>query len=218
MAPAQFDSDFTSPTVRLVALLSANQASPGYCHITIETEYGLQLKLDNGSLLRAQVSSKTALLSSPPPAQGYRYEIRQDYATSYIWYAHDWPTSPGFAEGIGNAVDYDDLEARYGTRWTNAYAAWVARFERAFEAAGCHLGAGHDADIRPDFNGDPKLVGLVPGLGAGIMPLGQRRWAVEGLLLACWLSLQPGVDQVEYHPGGAGEGVCFETVDLSMRR
>ena len=89
---------------------------------------------------------------------------------------------------------------------TNAYAAWVARFERAFEAAGCHLGAGHDADIRPDFNGDPKLVGLVPGLGAGIMPLGQRRWAVEGLLLACWLSLQPGVDQVEYHPGGSGGG------------
>lgn len=53
------------------------------------------------------------------------------------------------------------------------------RYTAAFEKQECQLGS--DNDTFPDMEE-------------------RKAWVVEGLLLACWLSLQSDVEDVEYSP------------------
>ncbi|OBR16159.1 hypothetical protein CH63R_01339 [Colletotrichum higginsianum IMI 349063] len=110
-----------------------------------------------------------------PLPPGYKYYISPDFGTNFIWYDWGWPGNP---EG-GVDVPDDELEERYSTSWCNAYAHWVERYTKAFEAQGCHLGAGNE--VFPDL---------------------EERHArnIEGALLAAWLALQDGVHQVQHGP------------------
>lgn len=141
-------------------------------------------------------SSKSLPASSsnrnPASELGYQYYIWPDYGTSFVWYESDWAGNP---EGEDNVED-TDLEERYSTSWCAALKAWVERYTEAFEGQECHLGSGKDPF--PDVEG-------------------QKAWVLDGMLLACWLALQPDVEALSFQAesdkyllGTGGEGLGVE--------
>ncbi|KAK1753206.1 hypothetical protein QBC47DRAFT_462848 [Echria macrotheca] len=150
-------------------------------------------------LLRAAFSSQKIIPSSQPLKRKpffsqqqngyYQYRIQPDWhdpLPSYVSYA---PTATEDEEPVAE----DDLEARYGSEWFDAYLDWVDRLEEALHRSG-HRDWGFE--FRNPFSDE------------GVRTL----WMVEGLLLASWLGLQSDVGGVEYQPGKdvfmlpAGEG------------
>ncbi|KAK4152635.1 hypothetical protein C8A00DRAFT_34665 [Chaetomidium leptoderma] len=163
--------------------------------VMIETTYGLILETtaDGGFDVRCRLSKPAdngQSASSPPepapaqPGHGYRYYIWPDYKTSFVWYKTDWAGNPGDE----THVDQDDLKKRYGEAWERARDAWVDKYTRAFEAHECHV----QSYQGPIFS----------------TPDEQTAWTTEGVLLAAWLALQPGVDSVDFHDDG-GACVCL---------
>ena len=112
-------------------------------------------------------------LNSTEP--GYQYYIWPDYQTSFAFHVSGWAGNP---VEVGNVED-DELESRYSPSWCAALEAWVDRYTRGFEAQECHFGSEKEP---------------LPGAAE------RTAWLLEGMLLACWLALQAGVDAVEYIP------------------
>ncbi|GAB1318234.1 hypothetical protein MFIFM68171_08444 [Madurella fahalii] len=107
---------------------------------------------------------------------------------AYISYAPDaapiaMPTSTSASAA---ALRGRDLVARYDAAWCGAFGEWAEWSERA--RARTRAGpAQTQAQAQGPAFGDDE--------GARML------WMVEGLLLACWLSLQADVGAVEYAPG-----------------
>lgn len=150
----------------------------------------------------------------PPPAQQFKYLLApslHDPGASYLWYVGGgWPGNPAPApppaapdsspperqlprtppppnsssrrRGRSRTGDLPPphpvpeatLATRYHPSWFHGYLDWAERLEAS------------------------------SGSFAAQMDEGERvLWTVEGLLLACWLSLQGDVAGVEYRPDGA---------------
>ncbi|KAK0737932.1 hypothetical protein B0T18DRAFT_432838 [Schizothecium vesticola] len=137
----------------------------------------------------------------PPPAQQFKYLLApslHDPGASYLWYAGGWPgnpvppppphlppappSNPGSRRRIRHTAGgpspppHPVPEATLATRY---HPSW--------------------------FDGYLDWAERLEGSGSfGQMDEGERvLWTVEGLLLACWLSLQGDVAGVEYRPEGA---------------
>lgn len=199
----------------------ALQSSHAFARITLQTDYGLiasvsqdgsveaeladapppahegtpktaTLTSENANLVRPDDSKASSLEVTAPqdpkiaqlpsatdPSQestgkpGYEYYIWPDYCTSFVWYEPEWPGNP---EGDDN-VEESELEERYSASWCRALEAWVEKYSAAFKAQECDLGSKK-----------PPLPDLEE----------RKAWVLEGMLLACWLALQPDVDGVEY--------------------
>ncbi|KAK8074557.1 hypothetical protein PG997_009220 [Apiospora hydei] len=160
--------------------------------VTIETTYGLVITVHPDKSITvhhntvtnpgpdgASSHSAAAGPDPEPDAQseqpGYKYRMFPEYIAGFVWYDSTWPGNP---EGEFQ-VDEDELVERYGDAWNKAYDSWVDRYIAAFEKQEVHLGShNHPFPDREE----------------------RKAWVVEGLLLACWLSLQPDVENVEYSP------------------
>jgi hypothetical protein len=133
------------------------------------------------------------------PGQGYKYRLYPDkHGASHVWYAPGWPGNP---YPSAKRVREVDLEMRYPGEWFDAYLDWAERLEEAMQ----RRGKGWD------------------GIKGKREPLfvdeGERMlWVVEGLLLACWLSLQGDVGAVEYQPAGEVFVVERGTLGRVLRR
>jgi hypothetical protein len=66
--------------------------------------------------------------------------------------------------GVGPHVEENELRHRYAAPWCDAYLAWGLKYDRAFEAAECHL-SGQAGDSFPN-------------------PAEQAAFQLEGMLLA----------------------------------
>lgn len=177
--------------ISLVAALAPLTTSPTTkYHLSLETEYGLILEVSSPGFVSvrlaesppdavASVDRKEATEKQQQPRaipeskKGYDYYIWPDYKTSFVWYTPGW---------VGNPVDESnveefELQGRYSAAWCSALDAWVERYTAAFEAQECQLGSGEEpfADVAQ-----------------------RNAWLVEGMLLSCWLALQPGVESVSY--------------------
>ena len=178
-----------SPFKPLLLLANSDAAISRF---SLETSYGLVLavRTDGSVTVRLADDSTpepdTAPTNTPPPnanapehtsePKGYRYYIWPDYKTNFVWYTADWPGNP---EGEDAVLD-EDLAARYPASWTAALGAWVGRYTGVFEAQERHL-----ATVEGRLFADPEQ---------------RTAWLLEGMLLSCWLALQPGVDAVSYQP------------------
>jgi hypothetical protein len=166
-------------SIKAVELLSSiSRAKNTISRVTIQTTYGLVVEVTEDSTLNIRLSDsldETAVSGSLPKSEqpGYRYYILPDYQTSFVWYKSDWPGNPSDE----THVDEDVLEERYGELWAKAFGGWVEKYTLAFEAHECQFGSHQDP--LPD-------------------PTERAAWVVEGVLLAAWLALQPGVDAVEF--------------------
>ncbi|KAJ9150833.1 hypothetical protein NKR23_g3392 [Pleurostoma richardsiae] len=164
-----------SDLVRTVCHLCT--ALDGAYRVTIETPYGLLISVNADGSLTAALKDGTVQSATPGVDEEhktrYKYRMFPDWGAGFIWYDPSWPGNP---EGEFE-VDEDDLENRYPAVWLESYRGWKAKYEQAFEEQKCDQGS--DQDPFPDA--------------------GRRKaWVVEGMLLACWLSLQPDAESVEY--------------------
>lgn len=165
------------------------------CKVTIETTYGLvvvvnpdkSLTVQQTTIKKPDSDSSCGQQSTEPDTQpqrsGFKYRMFPEYAAGFVWYDPTWPGNP---EGTYEVED-EELEERYSDSWYKAHDDWRARYIAAFEKQESHLGS-HKNPF-PDMEE-------------------RKAWTVEGLLLACWLSLQPDVENVEYGPG-------FGNIDLN---
>ncbi|KAK4107764.1 hypothetical protein N656DRAFT_464736 [Canariomyces notabilis] len=102
--------------------------------------------------------------------------------TQYIHYTTT--TSP--ITSSSTHLKPEDLPARYSPAWCDAFSKWVSWAERSRTRRRTRTWVRGGGQKAPGSGGDE----------------GERMlWMAEGLLLACWLCLQPGVDVVEYVPG-----------------
>lgn len=164
-----------------IAVLSllAKSKDVAVARLTLQTSYGLTVEISaDGSLqVRLSETTRTSNESKPQPNShqpGFQYHVLLDYQTNHLWY-ENWDDTDEF--GTGPNVDDDDLRERYAAPWCDAYDVWVDRYTQAFEAAECHLGS--YADPFPDVTD-------------------RAVFQLEGMLLATWLALQPGVDSVKF--------------------
>lgn len=177
-------------------LLQLTTSLKHICEVTIETNYVLVVVVNpDKSLTVQQTTTKKpdsdGASSQPPKSEpdaqtqqgGFKYRIFPEWRASFVWYD---AARSGNLEDAGE-VDEEELEERYSDAWNKAYGDWRDRYTAAFEKQEVHLGS-HKHPF-PDMEE-------------------RKAWAVEGLLLACWLSLQPDVENVEYGPG-------FDKVDLN---
>lgn len=146
--------------------------------LSLQTPYGLVVDVVADGAVDIRLSDEASTLGPDSDSKtgkpGYRYYIWPDYQTTFMWYDSDWAGNP--QEGQ-DAVEEDELRERYPEPWFKAYDAWVTKYMRAFEAQECQLGSGKEP---------------FPDLKERVA------WELEGMLLASWLSLQPGVDAVEF--------------------
>jgi hypothetical protein len=154
-------------------------------HLSLQTPYGLVIDVAADGAVDVRLSDKGSISASDSDSKqakpGYRYFVWPDYQTTFMWYDSDWAGNP---QNGHVAVEEDELRGRYSVPWFTAYDAWVTKYTRAFEAQECQLGSGRE----PFVDRKEKLA-----------------WELEGMLLATWLSLQPGVDAVEFQHDSDGQ-------------
>lgn len=139
-----------------------------------------------------KVASKRADSRLETAQPGYRYYIWPDYKTSFFWYKMDWIGNPGDE----THVSQDDLRERYGEAWEKVWCAWVDKYTRAFEAHECHLRSHEE----PIFTSEEEAA-----------------WRIEGVLLAAWLALQPGVDGFEVQDDRGARICLLEKMGLTTQ-
>ncbi|KAI1363703.1 hypothetical protein F5Y08DRAFT_340410 [Xylaria arbuscula] len=157
---------------------------------TLETPYGLAIQIDHHTDDKAltislkDVSSRLSSDSQSPSTTttdqetttpSYKYRLFPDWGAGFLWYDTTWSGNP---EGEYPVME-DDIEARYGSAWHNAYEKWVDHYTEAFGKQGCDCGSKEHP---------------FPDIGE------RKAWVLDGMMLAVWLTLQPGVESVEYEP------------------
>ncbi|KAK6821251.1 hypothetical protein PG987_015651 [Apiospora arundinis] len=177
-------------------LLQLTNTLSNVSKVAIETSYGLVVVVNTDKSVAvhqttSEQSGSDGVSSQWPGSEpdpqykrpGYKYRVFPDYETGFVWYDSDWPGNPEGSFG----VDENELEERYGEAWNKTYNGWMDRYTAAFEKQKCQLDSGEHP---------------FPDTGE------RKAWVVEGLLLCCWLALQPDVENVEYGPD-------VERVDLN---
>ncbi|KAK3689240.1 hypothetical protein B0T22DRAFT_513434 [Podospora appendiculata] len=181
--PTPIDND-AQTSIDAILLASAAPSSPSHAAV---------------ARLLALPGPEARRKHTTPLGPGYKYRIVPDLsAASYMSYVPGWagnpPPPPTRHDRHGLAavmvVSEDDLERRYSLDWFDAYLDWIERLERAAAVGG-------NRRMQDHIVGDGEGEGCWPFADEGERVL----WMVEGLLLACWLGLQPGVAGVEYQPG-----------------
>jgi len=153
--------------------------------------------------------------------EGYKYRIstvkweRPDTNSFYMWYNSTGNQQAGESnscldlEEAHRALEGETLEKRYGSyapEWFDSYLDWIERAERSVEDKR-HKRRRQQRHHRQRVEGVSEEVNKeVPFEDEGERTL----WMVEGLLLACWLCLQPDVDSVEYQPVDGEEVYLLE--------
>ncbi|KAK8043436.1 hypothetical protein PG993_005866 [Apiospora rasikravindrae] len=173
--------------------------------VTIETTYGLVVVVNPDKSITVQQTTarkpdsegESSRLPNPEPQSqekplGYKYRVFPEYLDTFVWYDSTWPGNP---EDDFN-VDEDELMERYGEAWNKAYDDWRERYIVAFEEQECQLGS-----YQHPFPDKEE----------------RRAWVVEGLLLVCWLSLQPDVENVEYGPDAEKVDFNKGSVDATLQ-
>ncbi|KAK0611260.1 hypothetical protein B0T14DRAFT_500400 [Immersiella caudata] len=190
------DATPTTPTPRSKLPFSSKPA-PTSIDSILHNPHHISPETFNLAFPPASSKKKSSLPLSP--GQGYKYRIYPDkHGASHVWYAPGWPGNP---QTGAKRVREADLEMRYSGEWFEAYLDWAERLEEAMQ----RRGRGWDGvkGKREPFFVDE----------------GERMlWMVEGLLLACWLSLQGDVGAVEYQPAGAVFVVEGGTLGRVLRR
>jgi hypothetical protein len=157
--------------------------------LLIQTKYGLCITITDSLSVHSikLISPTTSIIPDPPilpdlapssPPSSFRYRLFSDYNASYLSYDTTWPHNPQYQHAVGPEV----IESRYRSLYSY-YEAWEELHEVEFEKQKCHLG-----ERGPVF--EDRKIGYA--------------WLLEGLLMACWLAMQNGVDQVVYEPGRIG--------------
>jgi len=186
---------------RIISDLSLTQKT-NY-QFTLETSYGLSVQINRDAIQRTTVitsfKQSTTLNSDIKPQtsdasrenrsttdsqpSSYKYRLFPDWGTGFLWYDTEWPGTP---EGE-NLVMEDEILARYGSAFSEAYEEWVARYTKAFREQRCDCGSGEHPF--PDV-------------------AERKAWVLDGMMLAAWLCHQSDVESVEYSPDDAT--VLFE--------
>ncbi|KAI1110332.1 hypothetical protein F5Y14DRAFT_429476 [Nemania sp. NC0429] len=169
-------------------------------NFSLETPYGLTIQINQdltqtsliASLKKNTLSDDSlqdsgAALNQDVKSAGYKYRLFPDWGAGFLWYDTAWHGNPEDEY----PVDEDDILARYGNAWSDAYEIWVDQYTEAFSKQECDLGSGEHPF--PDMTE-------------------RRAWVLDGMMLATWLCLQPDVESVEYSPGG--EKILFEKQGL----
>ncbi|CAM1511665.1 Fc.00g091780.m01.CDS01 [Cosmosporella sp. VM-42] len=173
----------TRDSVDVLMLLATNPAEY-ISRITFETSYGLVVEASGDGTLDIRLNNKCIVphtttadppeYSKPGPVGlGYQYYFWPSYQTSCVFYTLDWKCNPKDHEG---QVMFSELKASYSDAWCAAHKAWVDELNRAFIVEGRN---GPDSKSEPFI--DPKIA---------------AKWFLKGVLLGCWLALQPSVDSV----------------------
>ena len=164
-------------------------------------------------VLEALSSGKMEKVAEEPVLEDHhRYKIFPSWITSYLWSFtrhHDpeidsdeipaaeepiledhrrykiwpgWTTSYlwSLTRHHSPEVDSDEIESLYPS-WKPFFLSWGDIYESSFEERECHLGTGVEV-----FKCVRERV----------------TWETEGILIACWLALQPHVEEVQYLPRG----------------
>lgn len=144
----------------------------------------------------------------PPPAQQFKYLLApslSDPGASYLWYIGGWPGNPAPPAPSEQPPPPPTNTSRRSRRRHTADAP-----PPPHPVPEDTLATRYHASW---FNGYLDWAERLEGAGSFVhMDEGERvLWTVEGLLLACWLSLQGDVAGVEYRPDGAeGDGRVYE--------
>jgi hypothetical protein len=166
----------------LEALSLLAKAEGAISRLSIQTPYGLIVEAASDGAVDVRLSDELSKHSPSEDrsASSFFYYIWPDYQTTFLWYKADWPGNPDEE----TVVELDEMRDRYAAPWVKAYDEWVDKYTLAFEAQECQLGSGKEP-----------------------FPESAERtaWELEGMLLAVWLSMQPGVDGVEYDGASDGE-------------
>lgn len=190
--------------------------------ITFEADYGLIVEsLPDGSL---NVKLNSSLVAVKPPAEqekssesdgkptpsGYKYRIFPDWGTNHLFYDSSWPSNPPDALNCEEEEILQDHKGKTDEAalklWLEAFNAWGKRYDDAFDT---------EVNATGDFSREE-----FPDIEA------RKAWTLEGMMLAVWLALLPGVDGVEYSPhsktvvfsaSGHGESSLNDTVQSFLK-
>lgn len=176
-------------TLHYINLLALSSASPP--RITMELEYGLIVDVLPNASVTANLSDSVAVISKgnaesdDRTSNGFKYRIFPDWGTSHLFYDSSWSSNPA---DMLNAEDEEILKDHSATvkdtklrAWLKAYNGWAKKYDDAFDKELNQTGD-FDREVFPDLEA-------------------RRAWSLEGLMLAVWLALLPGVDAVEFSPG-----------------
>ncbi|KAJ8130368.1 hypothetical protein O1611_g3260 [Lasiodiplodia mahajangana] len=189
-----------TPIISNISATQRTQNTEFALKLVLQTPYGLLISINQNanktSLLTGllNVSMSDGSLQDPgtTPADktespGYKYRLSPRWGPGFLWYDTEWHGTPR-GEYM---VDYETLKARYGKAWSDAYDAWTSRYIKAFV----------EYTLDPEWQHHP-----CPAL------MESKTWALDGMMLAAWLCLQPDVESVEYAPGF--EKVMFQKEGL----
>lgn len=165
-------------------LLVALANSAALSKVTTETEYGLVVELGPENSISAKLKDNIIISEDFPNKKGYKYMVSTSWNSGHLWYDTDWQGTP---EGAYAAYTDFTLEGHDEVVKETARKAW----DKAFKKWGDFYDEGFDKNLNKtgDFDQDP-----IPDKNE------REAWAIQGMLLAVWLSLLPGVVSVEYFP------------------
>ena len=172
-------------------------ALDGAFKITIETAYDLLISTDAAgtfivTLKNGTPQPTTSSVGGEEKKLGYKYRIFLDWGTGFVWYDSSWPGNPdGEFE-----VDEDDLKKRHSAKWLQSYHSWKSKYEQAFEEQKCDKDSGQDP-----FPDDAR----------------RKTWLLQGMMLACWLSLQGDVESVEYQVTDVSFCVQKDSIGITLK-
>jgi hypothetical protein len=151
------------------------------------TKYGLKLEFDDTEgHMRIHISQENLNPSTTGTIKPHRLRIFPDWQTSFLWYDPKALPTPD----VETEIEHDNIARLYPTL-EPFFSQWRQTYQSAFQKQQCHLGSG--AEVFDDQN--ERIV-----------------WETEGVLTACWLALQSGVDAVEYSP--FEKKYVFEKADI----
>ncbi|KAI1409999.1 hypothetical protein F5Y13DRAFT_168745 [Hypoxylon sp. FL1857] len=164
----------------LIPLLRASiTRKPEISTVLFDTKYGLRVtrtERTEGS----QAYSVKLIPSKTPTGTAdeeglHHYRIFPEWNTSFFW------KDPAYFmnQEEDSVLEDEDIKARY-PGLASYFVDWRNVYETRFERQGIHLGNGGEV-----FQDTKEYVA----------------WSVEGLLMACWLTLQKDVATIKYSPG-----------------
>lgn len=190
--------------------------------ILMETDYGLIVESLPDASFNVKLNSSLVAVKMPagqesssesdgqPTPNGYKYRIFPDWGTNHLFYDSSWPSNPPDALNCEDEEILQDHEGKTDAAalklWLEAFDAWGKRYDDAFDT---ELNATGDFS-REEFSDIEE----------------RKAWTLEGMMLAVWLALLPGVDGVEYSPhsktvvfstSGHGERSLNDTVQSFLQ-
>lgn len=170
-----------------LAHLATLASSGEFAQLTMETDYGLIIELGPGKPIVAKLRDDVVISQEPSNKLGFKYRIFTDWETEYLWYQFDWPGNPS-EKGGDNLSPEELMQEQGGDVRDTAFGAWVKSWEKWYDIY--DKGFEENLNGPGDFNAKP-----IPD------PKDHEAWAIQGMLLAVWLSLLPSVASISYDSG-----------------